>query len=155
MVKFAFLLHTIYKCLCVAALESSEWSWCNFGPILSCTGRRTCQRVLSWQRRQRNKVSWKFVTLRGLAASASSVCEKIIPSRANKNRKTTESGTLFIYCIYFVHLYIDWFIQIDSFAVFVPSCWLGRILTMSKNDGQQCCQITDHVAFFFFFFLHF
>lgn len=46
----------------------------------------------NWQRREAS------------AASAGSVCEKIIPTEVGE---TTETGALFIYCIYFVHLYID------------------------------------------------
>lgn len=152
MVKFAFLLHTIYKCLCVAALNSSEWSWWNSGPILSCTGRCTCQRVSSWQRRQRNKVSWKFVTLRGL----DNVCQfslwenNSFPSqqKLENNIKWHPLYILYIFCT-FIYRLISSNRLFSSLCAFLLIGWnfnhVKKWRPAMLPDNWSCC--------FFLFFL--
>lgn len=136
MVKFAiFLLHTIYKRLrrrCPSELEELRFPFAR--PVPEREGGS------SWRptgRHGNNKeydaVSWKknkrFITLRGSSTfSASSVFEKTprenisSPQMIKKTTKTAPS----LYIVYiFVHLYIDRFIQIDSFFSQFPRFPVG------------------------------
>lgn len=102
MVKFVILLHTIYKCLCVVALDrycSSDGA--DETPVPFCPAQDAVlvEKSRHGNNRENNKVSWAFITVRGLTH----VCQS---NSAMEHKKITENGTLLIYRIYFLYIYI-------------------------------------------------
>lgn len=179
MVKFAiFVAYNIQMSVCccccclglVAEMELMFLFFCFFFFVFSvpCRMPYSPWGVVDATTKNTMQSGWDFLTLRGLAdfcqfslwqntSSPKTNTDNIDKNKIKKTPEKSETAPS-LYIVYtFVHLYIDWFNQIDSFPVSLPSCWLVGILCINRQrtillDGELCSFVSPP---FFFVFLQF